>query len=136
MNKPTDSVRVVIFDTADTAKFLVLAEADDPTNWKLPGGKFDSADETPQAAAERELGEELGLDGTSIALQFVGRLTNDDGVSARHIFSGQAYVAQPTPSAEIAAVQWVTEAVTPETPNRSHILSAVELSRKAPGEAE
>ncbi|HSX15715.1 MAG TPA: NUDIX hydrolase [Candidatus Saccharimonadales bacterium] len=131
MNKPTDSVRIVIFDVSDPAQFLVLAEADDPTNWKLPGGKFDSVDETPVAAATRELREELGLEATAVQLRQVGELKNDDGVSARYIFAATADKAAPNPSAEIEAVQWVTPETIPDSPNKAHIESAVSHARNA-----
>src|SRR6266403_4391156 len=101
MNKPTDSVRIVLFDAADPGKFLVLAEADDPTNRKLPGGKFDSADEQPDAAAARELGEELGLSAEAVGLQQAGKLINDDGVSARYIYCGVVSRGDVKPSEEI-----------------------------------
>lgn len=123
-------MRIAIFDADNPSKFLVLAEADDPENWKLPGGKFDSVDEAPLAAAERELGEELGLTGEGISLQHAGTLTNDDGISARHIFSAHARTSQPKPSAEIAAVRWASEDSVPEGPNKHHILSAVAAVRR------
>lgn len=129
MNKPTDSVRIAIFNVAAPDQFLVLAEADDPTNWKLPGGKFDSVDETPRAAAERELREELGLEAAAVLLRQVGELQNDDGVSARYIFVAIADESQPAPSAEIEAVQWVTVETIPESPNRAHMQSAVKLAQ-------
>lgn len=129
MNKPTDSVRIVLFNVDDYTQFLVLAEADDPTNWKLPGGKFDGADETPRAAAERELREELGLEAATVELRQVGELQNDDGVSARYIFVAISGTSQPTPSAEIEAVQWVTVQTVPESPNKAHMLSAVKLAQ-------
>jgi ADP-ribose pyrophosphatase YjhB (NUDIX family) len=129
MNKPTDSVRIVIFDRENPERFLVLAEADDPDNWKLPGGKFDTVDETPDAAAARELGEELGAQASDVGLKQAGRLINDDGVSARYIYAGMATEAAIKPSAEIAATQWVTEATIPEGKNHDHILSAVQTAR-------
>lgn len=129
MNKPTDSVRIVLFNADDTTKFLILAEADDPDNWKLPGGKFDSVDETPEAAAKRELAEELQLDATAVLLAIAGILTNDDGVSARYIFTARSQQNQPSPSDEVAAMQWVSEESLPESPNKGHIQSAVALAR-------
>jgi len=130
MNKSTDSVRIVIFDADDAAKFLVLAEADDPENWKLPGGKFDSVDETPQAAAERELREELSLSSSGAGMRLANTLINDDGTSARHIFVAVARAPHINPSAEISGTQWVTEETMPESINKGHILSAVALARE------
>jgi ADP-ribose pyrophosphatase YjhB (NUDIX family) len=131
MNKPTDSVRIALFDQTDLNHFLVLAEADDPDNWKLPGGKFDSADETPDAAAERELSEELLTTAEAIGLKQAGELINEDGVSARYIYVGRAMDTTLHPSDEIAGTQWVTEETVPDSPNREHILSAVRLARTA-----
>lgn len=127
MNTTTDSVRIVLFSQANPQLFLVLAETDDPTNWKLPGGKFNSEDETPEAAVSRELNEELGL--TDLTVKQVGQLTNDDGVSARYIFAVQIDEKQVVPSAEVADIQWVSEETIPETPNKAHVLSAVGLAR-------
>jgi 8-oxo-dGTP pyrophosphatase MutT (NUDIX family) len=129
MNKPTDSVRIALFDAEDSSQFLVLAEADDPTNWKLPGGKFDYGDEQPEAAANRELGEEVGLDSSAGQIQKAGELVNDDGVSARYIFAGVIHREQLKPSAEIADTRWVTETTIPDSPNKAHMLSAVQLAR-------
>lgn len=130
MNRPTDSVRICLFDANDSTKFLVLAEADDPDNWKLPGGKFDSVDETPVAAAKRELVEELRLDADSIAMELVGELTNNDGVSKRYIFTATVHDALPVPSEEISGIQWVREDALPESPNAGHIQSAVASARE------
>lgn len=131
MNRPTDSVRIALFDPADPKRFLVLAEADDPENWKLPGGKFDGVDETPDVAAARELGEELQAGPEAVGLTKAGELLNQDGVSARHIYAGAATESDLRPSAEIAAIRWVTEETIPDGPNKEHILSAVRLARNA-----
>jgi ADP-ribose pyrophosphatase YjhB (NUDIX family) len=129
MNWPTDSVRIVLFDATDGLRFLILAESDDPENWKLPGGKFDSVDETPDAAAKRELEEELQLNAAVAPLDIAGTLVNDDGVSARYIFTAKVPQGAPSPSSEIATIQWVTEETIPESRNKGHILSAVRLVR-------
>lgn len=129
MNKPTDSVRIALFHQDNPQLFLILAEADDPDNWKLPGGKFDSADEEPDVAAARELAEELLASADTVGLIQAGRLVNKDGVSDRYIYAGTASDATVRASAEIAAMQWVSEAKVPEGPNKDHILSAVTLAR-------
>ncbi|MBW4061327.1 NUDIX hydrolase [Candidatus Saccharibacteria bacterium] len=129
MNTATDSVRIAIFKQSAPTLFLILAEADDPANFKLPGGKFDSEDELPEAAAYRELNEELGLFQEQITLMAANRLTNRDGVSARYIFACQAAEADIKPSAEIELTRWVTETDVPEGPNHDHILSAVAEAR-------
>jgi len=126
MAQGNDSVRIVLFDYSDRTKFLILTEADDKTNWKLPGGKFDTEGETADGAARRELGEELGLGGDQIGLQKVAELLNDDGVSARYIFSGTIKPDTVHPSEEIALTKWVREADIPVGPNKNHIKAALE----------
>jgi len=130
-NTSTDSVRIFLFDKSMPDHFLVLAETDDPTNRKLPGGKFDSEDETPDAAAARELGEELGLAAEAVSLRQAGRLTNDDGVSARYIYTGVTERDAVKPSHEIAEVNWFSQDDLPEGQNRGHMLSAVALVRES-----
>jgi len=133
MHRPTDSVRIAIFDATDPDQFLVLTEADDPDNWKLPGGRFEIAGdqvETPAAAAARELAEELGLTPDQINLRAAATLNNHDGVSARYIFAGTARPDQITPTAEIAQSGWFTTATLPDSPNRGHMLEAVAAARR------
>lgn len=132
MHKPTDSVRVVIFNTTVPGSFLIVTETDDPDNWKLPGGKFEmGADgiESPLDAASRELTEEVGLMADEVQLEAVETLVNDDGASARYIFKAEATPEQIRPSDEIAKTAWVTEEALPECKNRGHILSAVATAR-------
>jgi len=133
-HRPTDSVRIVIFDISDPSKFLIVAEADDPTNWKLPGGKFndsESVSEAPEEAATRELKEELGLEGAAISLRLVDTLINEDGVSARYIFSAQADPQTVQPTSEVAAMQWVAEDTIPVSQNQHHMATAVAAARRA-----
>jgi ADP-ribose pyrophosphatase YjhB (NUDIX family) len=126
--RPTDSVRITVFDVNDADRFLVVTEADDPGNWKLPGGKFEG-DETPDEAADRELLEEVGLAGEQIGLQAAGTRLNDDGVSERHIYTGMAAAGDVRPSAEIAEAEWFTGDTLPDCKNRGHILGAVATAR-------
>ena len=126
MNKPNDSVRVVLFDVSSPDKFLILTEADDPKNWKLPGGKFDSVDEKPDDAARRELHEELNFAVETAEIIKVGELMNDDGKSARYIYRATVTPDSLSPSEEIALVQWVTTENIPDCHNKPHILSAVD----------
>lgn len=124
MHKPSDSVRIVIFDQDNSETFLILSEKDDPKNFKLPGGKFENQNETPDAAAQRELFEELGV---NLKLRRVGELVNDDGISRRYIYSVTVNKVDVKPSKEIDRVKWIKKEVIPEGKNKTHILSAVEL---------
>ncbi len=133
VRRPTDSVRIVLFDLEDPESFLALTEADDTENWKLPGGKFDHAQgqaEAPDGAAARELEEEIGLAATDVGLVAVDELVNDDGVSARYIFAGRVARDQIQPTSEIAEIGWFTEETLPESKNRGHVLSAVAAARE------
>lgn len=132
MNRPTDSVRIAFFDKSNPDQFLVLTEADDPDNWKLPCGKFNNESETPDDAASREVDEELGiLKATELGMIRAGELVNDDGVSARYIYACLVNSDVIKPSGEIAQTRWVTEDTLPESKNKAHMLSAVAVARQA-----
>lgn len=131
--KPIDSVRVVLWSNMSPGKFLVVVEADDLGNWKLPGGRFASDTETPREAASREIAEEVGLDlhfGEPI------ELLNDDNISKRYIFSAEvapdAIVLSDdeTDSERVVEIRWVTQRETEasEWKNKGHILSATKIS--------
>ena len=135
MHRSTDSVRIAIFDASDNNNFLVLTEADDLGNWKLPGGKFETSDgvdeNSPLTAALRELSEELNLEIEASALRQADTLINADGVSARHIFALVLKPDEVSPSSEIAEATWFTVNSLPECKNREHILGAVATARLA-----
>ncbi len=120
----SDSVRIVLRDELNTDKFLILSEADDPDNMKLPGGKFDAGEDEFDAAI-RELAEELNLNVSKAELGDVVELINEDGVSRRFIFDIKVNKSDIKPTAEIAEVVWVEEDSIPEGKNKCHILSAV-----------
>lgn len=126
-----DSVRIVLFNEAAHGEFVALTETDDPDNLKLPGGRFEGDDETPDEAAARELREELGLEPDQVGLSKAGELPNDDGVSKRYIYTGRVVLAAMQPSEEISRTELLTEATTPEGKNRGHMLAAVALSEQA-----
>lgn len=121
----SDSVRIVVRDKSNSVKFLILSEADDPSNMKLPGGKFE-AGENEFAAAIRELAEELKIDVSETDLGDVVKLINDDGVSRRFIFEIQVNPSDVKPTDEIAEICWIDADSIPEGKNKGHILSAVE----------
>jgi len=135
MHRTTDSVRIAIFDESDPDRFLVVTEADDLGNWKLPGGKFETEDgsdaRSPISAALRELSEELNISIEATDLHHAGTLINSDGVSARHIFALVMNSKKVTPSREIDQSEWFTTESLPECKNREHILGAVASARLA-----
>jgi 8-oxo-dGTP pyrophosphatase MutT (NUDIX family) len=130
MHKPTDSVRIVIYDKANPNQFIILSETDDPDNLKLPGGKFEG-NETPDEAAARELAEELGVSPQDVNLTRAGELINDDGESKRYIYAGQCDSRLLKPSNEIDHTELCTKETIPEGKNQGHILSAVSLAKTA-----
>lgn len=131
MNKPSDSVRIVLYSEASPDKFVALTETDDPDNLKLPGGRFEDENESPDEAAARELMEELGVTPEQVGLTRAGELVNDDGSSKRYIYTGRATLDSLNPSEEIHRTELLTKDSVPEGKNRGHMLSAVALSRTA-----
>lgn len=94
---PNHSVRIVLLD--ELGRFPLVEERDDIGNPKFTGGKIEPG-ELPDDAATRELGEELGLNPEDVNLRKVGVLPNDDGVSERHLYTGNwsaATVMHPGP---------------------------------------
>lgn len=120
----SDSVRIILRDKKVPQKFLILSEADDPENLKLPGGKFEPH-ESPVEAAIRELIEEVDLQCSADDLGEPVELLNDDGVSKRFIFALYVEADSLRPTDEITRTAWVDEQSIPEGKNKGHILAAV-----------
>lgn len=130
MNTTTDSVRLVIYNQNEKDKFLVLSEVDDPENFKLPGGRFNDENETPDEVASREIQEEIGLTAKVTNLTFCGELIGDDGLSKRFIYKGVADPDNIKKTKEVHTILWANEETLPESKNRHHMLTAVDLSKK------
>ncbi len=85
-------------------KVLAVSRKDDSTAFGMPGGKVD-VDETPRAAAIRELFEETGLRAVRTSLEPVFVHTEDDGYTTytfRCDVDGTAF------SREEGKVKWVS----------------------------
>jgi 8-oxo-dGTP pyrophosphatase MutT (NUDIX family) len=124
MVTPSDSVRIVLFDSEFPDYFLILCEADDPTNWKLPGGKLE-AGESPLDGIIRETAEELGIIFDKTAITVVADLLNNDGVSKRYIYSSNIAQNKVAQTSEVAQIAWITASTIPPGLNSTHIASAV-----------
>jgi ADP-ribose pyrophosphatase YjhB (NUDIX family) len=122
------NVRAVVFN--ETGKFLVVSEADDPNNFKLPGGKFEGEESSDQAI-RRELREELSLEASSYLLTLVATLETEEERDNRYIYLVNLNPGVPVSPVdeEIARFMWVDEQTVPEGKNKEHILSAVKSVR-------
>jgi len=112
------------------AEFLFIHRAEDPRDpWSghmaFPGGRVDSGDADPLAAAVRETNEEVGLDLPSVAEQ-IGRLSDvaaiGRGRPLNMVITPFIFVADsvPTlnPNHEVAAVVWVPASFLADHRNR------------------
>jgi 8-oxo-dGTP pyrophosphatase MutT (NUDIX family) len=97
------------------SRVLLIRRAQPPFDglWTLPGGRLERG-ETAQAAAIREIGEELGL--SISGLREVTRLTVADGLSGSippprrfdlSVFATRSFAGDISPSHEIAGYLWV-----------------------------
>lgn len=122
---PSDSVRIILMTI--NGQFPLVCEADDPGNWKLPGGRVEDM-EDPDHAAARELVEELGVDAEQVSLRLVRQVMNDDGIHARWIYTGRLDAPELLkPGEDISDLLMVTRSTIPNCPNQHHIESAVQL---------
>ena len=112
------------------AEFLFIHRAEDPRDpWSghmaFPGGRVDSGDTDPLAAAVRETREEVGLDLESIA-ERIGRLSDVAAIGRGrpmnmvinpYVFAAESVPAM-TPNYEVAEVVWVPASFLADHRNR------------------
>ena len=105
ISKPQQYADVIAFREGEV--FLIKRSASDdfePNTWAFPGGKIE-AGESPEEAAQRELGEEVGLILTNT--QLVESIENEDGTISHYVtgdVSGEI-VADPE---EVQKAQFVS----------------------------
>ncbi|NKB67392.1 MAG: NUDIX domain-containing protein [Candidatus Latescibacteria bacterium] len=113
-DKKRAAVALVIGPVADGWQLLFIERARHPEDpWSghiaFPGGGIEAADASPQAAAERETREEVGLDLTEA--QYWGRLDDLTGHMLPVAVAGFVYcLPGPVvlePNEEVGAVFWV-----------------------------
>jgi 8-oxo-dGTP pyrophosphatase MutT (NUDIX family) len=124
------AVAAVLRPGEDGAEFLFIHRAEDPRDpWSghmaFPGGRVESKDADPLAAALRETREEVGLDLPSVAEQ-IGRLSDVAAIGRGRpmnmvinpfVFATSS-VPSLTPNHEVAAVLWVPASFLADHRNR------------------
>jgi 8-oxo-dGTP pyrophosphatase MutT (NUDIX family) len=94
-------------DTRDRKLLLVRVRRN--AHWYLPGGKIEPH-ESAEAALQRELAEELGLDLAPESIRYlysvVGPAYDDPGDVELICFSAQ-WTGEPRPRGEIREVEWL-----------------------------
>jgi ADP-ribose pyrophosphatase YjhB (NUDIX family) len=115
MSQATNAASVAL---VDNGRVLLIQRARPPYAglWTLPGGRLEPG-ETAEAAAAREVKEELGVD--TFALRLVMQLTITDYLGEifqtrpaprefrLEVFATDTFDGHITPSAEIVAHRWI-----------------------------
>jgi 8-oxo-dGTP pyrophosphatase MutT (NUDIX family) len=109
--------RVLLFDQQDRLLLLFDPDPDRGRYWYPPGGRIED-DESPEAAARRELNEELGLDVTDLGPVVLRRRTRfacgdqlldqDEWHLLGHVGGAEIHSSRPddNEAAAVAAHRW------------------------------
>jgi len=111
--------RVAVVDE-DAVLLIEMGEGRDEGSWALPGGHID-ADESPRAAAVRELEEETGIQAASNELSLIGDgfLAFEDGdsmVSFNYAITRDKTAGQVEAADDAAKARFWTRKELQETP--------------------
>lgn len=114
--RPLAGVTVIAFD--DAGRVLLVRHSYGPSVWSLPGGGLERG-EAPDAAAVRELREELGCGVTEIEHVATISDTVSCAPHTAHVFAGELD-GEPRPDArEVLAAQFFALDALPEDLGRS-----------------
>jgi 8-oxo-dGTP pyrophosphatase MutT (NUDIX family) len=109
------SVAIVLREVDGDCEMLLIRRAEKEGDvWSgdiaFPGGRVDSAEESPRAAAERETMEEVGID--LARAQYLGRLDDLSGRTHAVVVSAFVYeLVRPQPTVlnhEVCDVRWMS----------------------------
>ncbi|MEU4470141.1 NUDIX domain-containing protein [Micromonospora sp. NPDC023888] len=107
--KPTThGVQALIIHPVDSDRVLLVRHSyGDKFRWRLPGGGYKPARETPEQAARRECVEELGVELAPLALVLEEHRTTSGGRSGYlTIVRLHALSDEVSPNGEIAEARW------------------------------
>ncbi|MEU7609200.1 NUDIX domain-containing protein [Micromonospora sp. NPDC049204] len=125
--KPTIyGVKALIIHPVDADRVLLVRHSyGDQSLWRLPGGGYRPARETPQQAARRECIEELGVQLDSSALVLEERVTTNGGKRGYlAVVRLHATSTELNPNGEISQARWVAVDLT-DLPNDSAVSTGV-----------
>ncbi|WP_144128038.1 NUDIX domain-containing protein [Catellatospora sichuanensis] len=107
--KPTTyGVKALIIHSADADRVLLVRHSyGDRSLWRLPGGGYKPARETPEQAARRECIEELGVELDPFALVLEKHLTTSGGRQGHlQIVRLHAVSGEVSPNGKISEARW------------------------------
>ncbi|WP_433129658.1 NUDIX domain-containing protein [Micromonospora sp. CA-240977] len=135
--KPTThGVQALIIHPVDSDRVLLVRHSyGDQSRWRLPGGGYRPARETPEQAARRECVEELGVELTPLALVLEEHLTTSGGKPGHlKIVRLHAVSEEVSPNGEIAEARWTAADLT-DLPGDPFVTSWVHSALEAHAQA-
>lgn len=107
----TFGVKVLLHHPEDPGRILAVRHSYvDRERWALPGGRYRPSRESPETAARREVGEELGL---AIAGGLVQLTTTTSTLEGKQdtltILAGTAAAESATTSLELTEARWLRD---------------------------
>lgn len=136
--KPTTyGVKALIVHAVDADRVLLVRHSyGDRSLWRLPGGGYKPTRETPEQAARRECGEELGVELESSALVLEEHVTNSEGrLGFLKIVRLYASSDELSPNGEISEARWTSVDLT-DLPGDPPVSKWVHSALKAYARAE
>lgn len=115
---------LLLFRNSNNEKELLFAKPKDKSYFVFPGGKQEDG-ETIEAALQRELEEELGVQATDVReLGVVEGHTPDGRAMRMHLYDGEL-TGEPHPQAEIESIAWMSR---DEAQKQSDVMTPMTLN--------